>query len=61
MEKDKKAEAKADVKKTFKGIVVPSEGLTVGTKKQKKYKQGDTFETDNESLYQNLFNRKKIK
>jgi len=48
-------------KQTFKGIVVPEEGLTIGTKKPTKYLKGATFVTDNESLYQNLFNAKKIK
>lgn len=57
---DKKAEEKKE-SKAFKGIVVPSEGLFIGAKNTKGYKKGETFETDNESLYLDLIKRKKIK
>lgn len=62
MSKDADTKTKATTeKKTFSGVVVPSEGLIIGTKKPTKYAKGSTFTTDNESLYQNLMNQRKIK
>lgn len=59
--KDYSTKKNASSKAKFKGVVVGSKGMIVGTKKPVHYKEGDTFQTDNESLYQDLINRKKIK
>ena len=54
----KKSETKKEV---FEGVVVPKEGLKIGTKKTKHYKKGEKFSTDKESLYLNLIKQQKIK
>jgi len=46
-------------KKIFKGEVISA--FTVGFKNPKKYEIGSNFETDNQSVYQDLINKQKIK
>lgn len=48
-------------KETYSGIVVPKDGLFIGTKKQKHYAKGVVFKTDNKALFENLLKNKKIK
>ena len=57
MKDDKKTTPKKVAKYT--GVFVADK--IIGTKKPKKYKKGDTFETDNQSVYQSLINSKIIK
>lgn len=47
--------------KTFKYSGVFVADKTIGTNNPKKYKKGDTFRTDNQSVYQSLINSKIIK
>lgn len=53
------AKRKTGSKPKFKGVFTADK--TIGTKNPKKYKKGDSFETDNQSVYQSLINNKIIK
>lgn len=46
-------------KTKFKGTVVNT--FTIGTKKPKKFKKGQSFETEDEKLFNHLLNTVKIK